>query len=291
MNNRSIVDTKSKIADFAFEYIAWLGFWVTGFLIVVAEDFDVDRITWHDPNRIALLLLPPLLFTISKRGLKSVLAPRVSETLIQNPTGKTEISAVLPALRNRARILRFVSFLLVYTLWVQTRLGVDLFKAAEQNSQESTPTGFAVRRIEELFRERDAIMATNSAALRLTTISNLIEVYERRLDPQTVKVNEAADTVSTVNTVTTKVGAIFLIIFIAKILVELCTYTINQASFFDACADAIQASPSDSPEEIMKYFNVLHSQRAKLGGAPDTMIETAMKKVGPVIHKLVSLNK
>jgi hypothetical protein len=69
----------------------------------------------------------------------------------------------------------------------------------------------------------------------------------------------------TIASLATRVGAVFLLVFLVQILVSLYRYNIRLASYYDARADALQLSNRSAGEEFAKLVLVLSPENLEFG--------------------------
>ncbi len=76
-----------------------------------------------------------------------------------------------------------------------------------------------------------------------------------------------------ISTIVTRIGAVLLLIFGAKVLINFYRHNLRLAVFYDSRADAIELLGSDGLEKLGQLVSSLSTDQIELDKSPDTPTE------------------
>lgn len=121
--------------------------------------------------------------------------------------------------------------------------------------------------------ERSNMIAREIAAVDAQTVQSSV--------PATVSIPKEAQMASLISSISTRIAAVLLLVFLVQILVPLYRYTVKLSAHYDACADALELAflrgDSVEIETFIRLIEALLSRAADFGVAPAMPAEEIMK--------------
>ncbi|MGJ3242548.1 MAG: hypothetical protein ACFE0O_06290 [Opitutales bacterium] len=105
--------------------------------------------------------------------------------------------------------------------------------------------------------------------------SQMNQSLQSELDTQ-VPLQESDATSILISTLSTRIGALLILVFLVQILVSLYRYNIRLAAFFDARADALELSPGMNASDVESLIRVLSPENVDFGKSPASPTQHAV---------------
>ena len=137
--------------------------------------------------------------------------------------------------------------------------------------------------------QRQLIELEDRTSYLRTQIADIAQRMPQLLVPAAKSVPPEAQITSLVSAISTRVGAIVLLLFLVQILVPLYRYNAKLASHYDACADGLElllVSGSAVPLDLyVRLTTVLSPSGVEFGAAPTAPTEQALRVVADILGR------
>jgi hypothetical protein len=161
----------------------------------------------------------------------------------------------------RERLIRILDPEQVTLLLQQVQRGIGHFEASMEYLRGGTQQWDIVMRLQER-TQQELMRVVESAGETLNQhIARIRKTLEPAEAPPALEPKEASGTIA-VSILTTRIGAVALLIFLVQILTSIFRYQIRLAAFFDARADALAAvTGTGGLEEVERLVKLLDATR------------------------------
>jgi hypothetical protein len=233
--------------------------------------------------------------------------------------GDPVVQAVVNGLRHRARRVRNTSGFVLMLIAVVLYLGFSTFTTAERSAREVTSDRDRSRLEELLKSERSALERDQdrieflSRSLRQESVppeiatrinkdieslekdidrrnANIDKIFTRLSDPQPHAQNNDADNAAkfALSLLSTKIGAVLLLVFGAQILVMLYRYNIRLGAFSDSRADMLQLADAKTLETRYGLATLLSPDALEFGKPPSSPSKHAVELAKEILSSIKS---
>lgn len=257
---------------------------------------------YYDERKYILLIFPlifSILLTYGSTKIYRTYRKRkefVEQTLLkETETSSSDSSAIktlVMSFRRRARYLRRASWVTLFLTFVSIAFGLYIFTTAGNIAQGDI---LSQRLREELyesrFRNREALRQIQDL-LNASTDNNKgiaideIKKIETQIEDNSRRTEEALNNFISrsgtneqllffLSILSTRVGSIFLLIFLVQILLSVYRYSIRLVSYYEARADALLLYNGSDAEQLQKFVSTLAAERIEFGKSPSTPVEQA----------------
>ncbi|HEX8458643.1 MAG TPA: hypothetical protein VF656_15210 [Pyrinomonadaceae bacterium] len=220
----------------------------------------------------------------------------VEETLVTETlaacSDSSAIKALVISLRKRARYLRRASWVTLFLTFVSVAFGLYIFTAAGDIAQRDI---LSHRLSEEIlasrYKEREALdqiraIVDSSIINNKPVLLDEIKRVEDQINDSSRRTEEALNNLVNrsgtneqllffLSTITTRLGSVFLLIFLVQILLSVYRYSIRLVSYYEARADALLLYNGSDAEQLQTLVSTLAAERIEFGKSPSTPIEQA----------------
>ena len=284
-------------------HISIKSFWLSVVLIVVAEIIGRSGVGPHS------LVAGIVLTTVAAAFIITAAIPLFrpgEDSLSPQDTETARLRATILRLRLRsARVQKWaaiflglmiaalVSGLLLFSFAAQISDPVTS-RALETVESQANAVKFATDYIQSKKDEenRKGISTINPTAIAdLHRQSAELLASTRQLRDSISILTESAQNRRLISTITTRVGAVLILVFLAQILISLYRYSTRLAHFYDACADVIEISMGDtqllSESRLNAFRNLLAPESIQFDKqvkAPTEQILNVARAIGSRVH-------
>jgi hypothetical protein len=163
------------------------------------------------------------------------------------------------SLRDRARKLKISGRFILLAIVFSIASGIQVFYSADSSARSSNGE-FQLKQLVYNF-DRSIInrwsRPSNEEKITQARLDDFLREVKATVKVETDRFIESADSdpqAVIISTLTTRVGVIFLLIFLVKILVSMYRYSIKLASQYDGRADLLQCLPAN---EILDFEKLI----------------------------------
>lgn len=225
-------------------------------------------------------------FIVNDRRASAVVIPTVSSTL-------SDIEAIITNFRKRATRLRRSAFLSLVLILLSLVAGVSLFFLAGTIArEEQTQTKedsferevfYRIDRLQEaISKDPNADARTGALASLAADIKELNASYinyqqasEKSIEQQE-KSAQYRQTITLISTVVTRVGSVFMLLFLVQLLISMYRYDIKLAGYYEARADALQLLKAPNESRLEGFVRAFSPDGVDFGRMPKTPLEHAL---------------
>ena len=133
----------------------------------------------------------------------------------------------------------------------------------------------------------DFKIQTVPSATEAATTGEAIKTVEDRINKLEKEVSKTRDQTGSniylVSTVTTRIGAILILLFLVQILVSLYRYNIRLAAYYDARADGFELMAVEKLEDIEAVIRILSPENIDFGKQPTSPASHAVELAKEVL--------
>jgi hypothetical protein len=209
------------------------------------------------------------------------------------PGISADIEAVMAHFRKRAKRLRLSAFLFLILILISLIAGVWLFYFAgtivrdEQiQTGEDRYAGMLNFQIEDIRNaiekdtnpdSRDKALAQLAVTIKEVAAAQINrELASEKGIEQRQKAAQYRQTITLISTVTTRVGSVFMLLFLVQLLISMYRYDIKLAGYYEARADALQLLRAPNEARLEAFVRAFSPDAVDFGRIPKTPIEHAL---------------
>ena len=202
------------------------------------------------------------------------------------------IEALIAIFRNRARKLRRNSVFTLLLILIAIGAGFYLFAFAERVvslSIGSAGIKFHPETKQAPLSNLIPKASIDSSEKIMTKIDNLnrqmknihSEISQMRTEQKSSKDTGFNEVISSL---ATRIGAVFLLIFLVQILVTMYRYQVRLSAYYDARADAIELSGRSDVDSLERIISALSPERIDFGKTPKSPMENSVDLAREVLR-------
>lgn len=213
------------------------------------------------------------------------------EFYLNNPH-QDALDSVVRQLRRRAKLIRLSSHIVLGIAIFSALAGAYFFTMADQRASSSmiyeleARDLYAQSLVSDIRDLEKKLLDPAISSEKKEYISRNLNYSKNDLESFTASTRSIASGSSSgsdsdirylVTLIASKVGAVVLLLFLVRIFVHLYRYLLRLSAFYDARADCLQASSSDSAADLIEYLKFFSSDKLDFGKSPDSPVDQAIE--------------